>query len=185
MRNFTIHYPFTRETAVVPPLFPAGVAAPSRFLQQVGDDAESARGELVELVMEDERGVGVAAFADGRGEQRAFKRFFACVVHGKERHVGFVPFAREIEAAFFVPVFPVGRADFVGVIQERMVGGEMGDGGVFVGYAVADGGRADQWRYSVPTSKNTWRSLPITAWMPRSSVVIGINSCMMVHSYVP
>ena len=121
-------------------------AAPRRLSplgNEIGHQTVGARGELLHLVVEDERGMGVAPLADLGGEERALVGRLVWVGHLQERGIGLVPGFGEIEAALLVPPGPILGADGVGRGEERVVGDEMGDRGGGIGHAPAKRGLAE------------------------------------------
>src|SRR6266436_5373381 len=88
-----------------------------------------------------------------RVDEAASEVFFAGVVHGEERGVFCVEVAPVVEAAFLHPVLEVGGGDFVGRVEERVVGLQEFHFGGFVGDArggIADGGVIGRGKEFVP-----------------------------------
>src|SRR5882757_3547601 len=90
--------------------------------EQIDEEAVGAGDAFGEFAEEGEAGVDVDAFAEMRVDEAAIEIFFAGVMHGKERGVFGVEVAPVIEATFLDPVLEVGGGDFVGRVEQRVVG---------------------------------------------------------------
>src|SRR5690625_197920 len=109
--------------------------------EQVGVEAVHPGHVVVDLGVQHEAGVGVAALAVLGGEERAQEgRFLFSVAplgvgDGEELVVLLGPLLGEVEAALLHPVVEVGRAQLVRNVHERVLGHEELDGRVRVGDA--------------------------------------------------
>src|SRR5260370_22620261 len=106
-----------------------------------------------EFAEEGEAGVDVDAFAEMSVDEAASEVFFAGVVDGEERRVFGVEVAPVVEAAFLDPIFEICGGDFVGGVEQWVVGVKEFHFGGFVGDArrgIADGGVIGRGKEFVP-----------------------------------
>src|SRR5215207_6914440 len=81
----------------------ASTAVGSGRLNEVGEQAERAGNQLVELVVQHERYMRMPPAPDLGGDQGALERILARIVQGQELLVDGIVLRREVEAPLLVP----------------------------------------------------------------------------------